>query len=116
MLKDLLEKAVHIPPAQYSRGKHWRGNSEEQRRQTSENRGPSQFRYELTAEDVKALEQVTLLEGETVEKGHGTYHAYKQHDEQIGYAEGKDAYWLRAELTGANGDEPTIHSHPRLKR
>ncbi len=116
MLEELLKNAVHIPPAQYSRAKHWRGNSEDQRRQNSENSGPSQFSYAMTAEDVKKLEPDTLLEGETIDKGDGTYHAYKEYSEQIGYADGEDAYWLRAELTGAHSGQPTVHSHPRLSR
>jgi hypothetical protein len=69
----------------------------------------------MTAEQVKELERETLLTGELIHKGSDTYHAYKEFSEQIGYDNGEDAYWLRAELTAANSGSPTIHSHPRRK-
>ncbi|MEQ9235910.1 eCIS core domain-containing protein [Coleofasciculus sp. E2-BRE-01] len=115
-LSAIVNKATHIPPAQYSRAKHWRGNSEEERRQNSANGGPGQFLYSMTPDTVRQLEKDTLLTGDVIDKGSGTYHAYKQFSQQIGYANGEDAYWLRAELTGANSGAPTIHSHPRLSR
>lgn len=112
----IVDKATHIPPSEYSRGKHWKGNWESERCQNSLNRGPSQFLYSMTSERVKELERETLLTGELIDKGSGTYHAYKEFPEQIGYDNGEDAYWLRAELTAANSDSPTVHSHPRRKR
>jgi hypothetical protein len=111
--KSLVDRATHIPPARYSRGKHWQGNSENERRKSSENGGPGQFLYSMKADDVKQMERETLLTGEVVDKGSGTYHAFKRFGNKIGYANGEDAYTLRAELTGGQSGAPTIHSHPR---
>lgn len=109
--RALVDRATHLPPAFYSRGKHWRGNSEEERRDNSRNNRPSQFRYSLTAADVERLERETLLTGDVIDRGSGTYHAFKKFDDSIGYDNGDEAYWLRAELSGG-----TIHSHPRRRR
>ena len=114
--KTIVDKARHVPPAQYNRGKHWKGKSEDERRASSKNNGPGQFLYSMTGSDVKQLERETLLTGEVIDKGSGTYHAFKQFDSVIGYANGKDAYWLRAELTSAESSAPTVHSHPRLSK
>jgi hypothetical protein len=110
--RALVNKATHIPPAQYSRGKHWQGNSEDQRRNSSKNGGPGQFLYSMTAKNVEELEKETLLEGEVNDKGSGTYHAFKTFSQKIGYTNGEDAHTLRAELTSAQ-TAPTVHSHPR---
>ena len=115
-LKQIINKAIHIPPSRYSHAKHWRGNSEEERRQNSANRGAGQFLYSMTPEQVKQLEKETLLTGQVIDKGGDTYHAYKQFSNPIGYADEQEAYWLRAELTGANSGSPSIHSHPRLSK
>ncbi|NET31805.1 MAG: hypothetical protein F6K19_07355 [Cyanothece sp. SIO1E1] len=88
-MEDLVKKALHIPPAKYSRGKHWRGTPEAQRRQYSENNGPSQFLYSMTVDDLKKLERDTLLESDVIDKGGGTYHAYKKYSDQVGYAKEK---------------------------
>ncbi|MBE9225436.1 DUF4157 domain-containing protein [Phormidium sp. LEGE 05292] len=111
--RTLVDKATHIPPARYSRGKHWTGNSEDQRRNSSANGGAGQFLYSMTADDVKQLERETLLTGEVTDKGGGTYHAFKTFSQKIGYTNGVDSYTLRAELTGAQSGAPTVHSHPR---
>jgi hypothetical protein len=100
-------QATHIPPQSYTRGKHWKGNSEQQRRSSSENSGPGQFLYSMTAARVQQLERETLLTGEIGREG-STYHAYKRFSVVIGYANGTEAYELRAELSGGS-----IHSHPR---
>jgi hypothetical protein len=113
---NIVNRATHIPPARYSRGKHWKGNSEDERRSSSRNGGPGQFLYSMTVDDVKQLERETLLTGEVVDKGNGNYHAFKNFEQVVGYANGEDAYWLRAELTGADSGAPTIHSHPRLSK
>ncbi len=112
---NLVNRAVHLPPYQYSRGKHCRGNSEDERQKNSMNNRPSQFLYSLTVDDIKELERQTFLQGEVIDKETGTYHAYKQFSEPIGYCNGQEAYWLRAELTDAFSEQPTIHSHPRLQ-
>lgn len=112
---DIVDSATHIPPSDYSRGKHWSGNSENERRQNSSNKRPSQFLYSMTAEQVKELERETLLTGERKDRGGGNYSSYKEFSEQVGYDNGEDAYGLRAELTSASGS-PAIHSHPRRRR
>lgn len=112
---DIVDSATHTPPSEYSRGKHWTGNSENERRQNSSNKRPSQFLYSMTAERVKELERETLSTGELKDRGGGNYSSYKEFSEQVGYDNGEDAYWLRAELTAANSGSPTIHSHPRRK-
>lgn len=74
--KIIVDKATHVPPAQYSRGKHWQGNSDDERRVSSKNRGAGQFLHSMSASDVKQLERETLLTGEVIDKGSGTYHAF----------------------------------------
>ena len=104
---DAVIRAAHISPQNYSRGKHWKGNSEQQRRSSSDNSGPGQFLYSITTARVQQLERKTLLTGEIGREG-STYHAYKRFGMVIGYANGVEAYELRAELSGGS-----IHSHPR---
>jgi hypothetical protein len=111
--KEIVDKAEHIPPADYSRGKHWQGTSEEERRQNSEKGGAGQFLYSMTASDVAVLERETLLTGDLMDKGSGTYHAFKTYGKPIGYANGEEAYTHRAELTSADTPQPFVHSHPR---
>jgi hypothetical protein len=106
--KALIESATHVPPAQYSGGKHWKGNSEEQRRKNSENNGAGQFLYSMTADRVAQLERETLLTGDVKDRGNGNYHAFKTFGSPIGYANGEKAYTLRAELSAGH-----VHSHPR---
>lgn len=116
-IKALLDKAEHVPPANYSRGKHWKGNSEEERRASSEGGGAGQFMYSLTASDVKEREREAFLTGELEEKGAGGYWAYKKFSKQIGYAEGEEAFLLRAEMTNVtSGGIPSVHSHPRQSK
>jgi hypothetical protein len=107
-----LYKANHVPPVSYSRAKHWRGNSEAERRDSSRNGGPGQFTYRLSAADVKALEREAFLTGELENRGGGRFFAFKQFSQVIGYDSGNDAHWLRAEMTPQND----IHSHPRESR
>ncbi len=111
-IKELLEKAYHIPPAEYSNAKHWRGNSEDQRRQNSEENRPGQFLYAFTAQKVKELERDAFLTGDIEDRGNGTYWAYKKFSKQIGYANGGNAYLLRAEMTNVGSGRPSVHSHP----
>ncbi len=111
-IAELVDKASHIPPRSYDGGKHWKGTSEEERRISSNEKGAGQFLHSMTAADVEKLERTTLLEGDLRDKGGGTYHAYMEHGEVVGYANGKKTKWLRAELTGA-AENPEIHSHPR---
>ncbi|MGA3523765.1 phage tail protein [Melissospora conviva] len=114
-LAQALPASEHVPPSAYSRAKHWRGGTEAERRANSS--GASQFVRSLTEDRVAALERDTLLTGEVVNKGGGTFHAYKEYAEQIGWERGRPAYWLRAELTGVDGEASRprgfIHSHPR---
>ena len=113
--KKHVDRAKHIEPKNYSRARHWKGDSEDERRANSENREPGQFLFSMTSARVKQLERETLLTGKVVDKGGGTYHAYKKLDIVVGYATGEETYWLRAELTGTKGGAPAIHSHPRPK-
>lgn len=115
-VKLLLEKATHVRPADYGRARHWKGNSEEQRRASSEERRPGQFLYSLTAEDVEALEKDAFLTGDIEDKGADGYWAFKTFTKQIGYAGGEDAFLLRAEMTNVGSGRPSIHSHPRLTK
>jgi hypothetical protein len=109
-----LRLSMHVPPSVYR--KHWRGTSDEERRQSSS--GASQFRYTLSEAEVAAYERDTLLTGQVENKG-GTFHAYKQYSVPLGWEKGRPAYWLRAELTGVDPDSATpkgsIHSHPRSR-
>jgi hypothetical protein len=59
------------------------------------------------------LERETLLTGDLMDKGSGTYHAFKTYGKPIGYANGEEAYTHRAELTSADTPQPFVHSHPR---
>src|SRR5215831_17873590 len=111
----LVEKARHIPPRSYSRGKHWQGMTDNERRENSRT-GASQFLASMTEVRVKHLEQDTLLTGEREYRGAGTYHVWKRHNEQIGWDSGQAAFWMRAELTGAQSSEPSVHSHPRQSK
>jgi hypothetical protein len=104
-----VDKATHVRPADYSGGKHWKGNSEDERKRSSSENG--QFMYSMTAERVAELEKETLLTGELVPRGNGAYHAFKTFPFQVGWDQGKKAYLLRAELSAGS-----IHSHPRLSR
>ena len=113
--RAVVDKAVHVPPARYSRAKHWRGNSDAERRQASMNGGPGQFLFSLSSEDVKQIEREALLTGERIDKGGGSLHCFKTFGKQIGWADGKEAYLLRAEMTSAD-TSPHVHSHPRLRK
>jgi Domain of unknown function (DUF4157) len=110
--RALVDRARHVPPAAYSSAKHWRGRTEDQRRDNSRNGGPGQFLASMTAEEVKQLERSTLLEG-TRGQGGSTVEARKRYDNPIGYAEGELAHWHLAAITAIDSGEPTIHSHPR---
>ncbi|MFL6075298.1 MAG: hypothetical protein ACJ73S_18060 [Mycobacteriales bacterium] len=110
--EEIVAKAQHVPPRLYSRGKHWQGRSDAERRQTSTT-GASQFVFAMTEARVAELERDTLLTGERQDRGAGTYHVWKRHGEQLGWDGGNEAFWLRAELTNANAGQPSVHSHPR---
>ncbi|HYH84223.1 MAG TPA: DUF4157 domain-containing protein [Pyrinomonadaceae bacterium] len=116
---ELLKKAHHTKPADYTGAKHWRGNSEDERRESStkeKGTGNGQFLYSLTAADVERLEKDAFLTGDIVERGADGYWAFKTFNEQIGYDKGKDAFLIRAEMTNVGSGTPEIHSHPRLTR
>jgi hypothetical protein len=102
-------KATHVKPADYSGAKHWRGNSDDERKENSKNN--AQFMFSMTPERVAELEKETLLTGELVPRGNGAYHAFKTFPFQVGWDQGKPAFLLRAELSAGS-----IHSHPRLSR
>ncbi|WP_205571167.1 hypothetical protein, partial [Streptomyces sporangiiformans] len=107
-----VNKATHIPPRSYSGGKHWKGTSEDERRNASRNGGAGQFMKSMGEGEVKQLEREALLDGKRVEKP-SVYYGWKRFGRQIGWANGKPAYVLRAEMTKTN--PPFIHSHPRLE-
>ena len=56
------------------------------------------------------LELLALQKGYIVKHRNGTYHAFLQFDKIIGYDEGVEVTWIRAEIT--NGDPWTRHGHP----
>jgi hypothetical protein len=106
---EIVDKATHIEPKDYSRGKHVQGTTEAQRQSNSAEGGPGQFSVELTAEQVKALERETLMNPDSIEQREdGGYHAFKTFETPIGYADGEESHTLRAELSGGS-----VHSHPR---
>ncbi|MFB6571595.1 hypothetical protein, partial [Streptomyces noursei] len=106
-----LDNATHIPPREYD-SKHWKGKTESERKNASMNGGPGQFMASMTEAEVKRLERDALLTGKRVTKAGVTY-GWKRFDRQIGWANGKPAFTLRAEMTTAV--KPSIHSHPRLE-
>ena len=106
----LVSQAYNMSPREYK--KHWQGKNDDERRQNSENGGPGQFLFSMTEEQVMDLQKDTLLTGEIGRSGGGTIHAFKTYSSQIGWASGKKAFTLRAELTGPKSQK-SIHSHPR---
>jgi hypothetical protein len=66
----------------------------------------------MSEQQVMDLQKDTLLTGTIGRAGAGTIHAFKTYSEQIGWANGKPAFTLRAELTGPRAKK-SIHSHPR---
>ena len=104
-----VDAATHVPPRAYSRGKHVRGTTDDERRENSNENG--QFIVGLSDADIAALERDTLLTGDLVPRGSGSYHAYKRFPTQVGWDQGRPAFVLRAELSA-----DSIHSHPRLNR
>ena len=109
--RSIVANARYISPALYD-AKHWKGNSEAERRANSVT-GDSQFRFRLTPNDVRELERTTLLRGDRENRGAGTIWAWMYFNEPIGYDKGKDAHWMRAEMTDMNSPTPSVHSHPR---
>ncbi|MGW7529150.1 eCIS core domain-containing protein [Streptomyces sp. NPDC054783] len=107
-----VDNAHHMPPREYSGGKHWKGKTDEARRNASRNGGAGQFSASLTEADVKKLEREAHLTGTRV-TSQGSVYGWKKFDFQIGWDNGEPAYWLRAELTDLDNETPTIHSHPR---
>ncbi|MFD7237148.1 hypothetical protein ACFWAT_17820 [Streptomyces syringium] len=121
--RQIVDRAKHQPPRLYGDAKHWKGKNDTERRKASMNKGAGQFIFSLTEGRVKEMERDTLLNGERVDKKHGTFHAFKEYDTQIGWDNGEKAHWLRAEITnldpndtGESKQEPAVHSHPRKKR
>jgi hypothetical protein len=108
-MDDLLNRSLHIRPRDYSRGKHVKGTTEAERRDSSKENG--QFLASLSDADIAAMERDTLLTGDLVDRGGGSFHAFKEFPAPIGYDQEQDAFLLRAELSAFR-----IHSHPRLKR
>lgn len=119
--RKTVDRAQHTAPRNYGDAKHWKGTSDSDRRNASGANG--QFLYSMTESQVKELERDALLSGERIEKDGGTFHAFKEFNQQIGWASEKKAYWMRAELTGVDpnlSEESTmigaVHSHPRLTK
>ena len=106
----LVASAHNMSPREYV--KHWKGKNDTERRENSKNNGPGQFLYSMTEERVMELQKDTLLTGEIGRSSGGTIHAFKTYSFQIGWANDKEAYTLRAELTGPKAKK-SIHSHPR---
>jgi hypothetical protein len=106
----LVAQAHNMSPKEYK--KHWSGKNEDERRENSENGGPGQFLYSMTGEEVMEMQKDALLTGEIGRSDGGTIHAFKTYSHQIGWANGKKAFTLRAELTGPKSKK-SIHSHPR---
>jgi len=116
--RALVDRATHKRPADYARGKHWKGTTEEQRRNNSSSSGggDGQFLASMTADQVKQLERSTLLEGEKEPRGASTTWTWKRYSTPIGYANGEPAHWHRAEITDISNPIPSVHSHPRASR
>lgn len=121
--REIVDRARHVPPRLYSDAKHWKGTDDDERRKASMPRKPGQFIYSLTEAQVAEMERDTLLHGERVDQGGGTFHAFKEFDDQIGWADGKKACWMRAEITDLDPEDSgeskkiaSIHSHPRRTR
>ncbi|WP_329030285.1 phage tail protein [Streptomyces sp. NBC_01423] len=121
--REIVDRAKHVAPRNYSDAKHWKGKNDAQRRDASKNGGAGQFIFSLTEARVVELERETLLGGERVDQGGGTYHAFKEFGEQIGWSNNEEAKWLRAEITdldpedyGKSTRQASVHSHPRLTR
>lgn len=55
--------------------KHWKGNSEEQRKQSSLNSGPGQYLYPLSNEEVIKMEKIAIQKG-TIQKKGSTYYFF----------------------------------------
>jgi hypothetical protein len=112
IIKELLGsgKAIHISPSTYR--KHWKGGTEAERRNSSEN-GDGQFLHSMSSADVEKLEREALLNPDRIEDKVNTYYAFKTFSKIIGYTNGKEAFTLRAEITAINSAKPFIHSHPR---
>ncbi len=108
-IAELVGAAIHVAPRNYSRGKHVKGTTEDERKESSKENG--QFLVGLSDAEVAALERDALLTGELVPRGGGAFHAYKRFDTPVGWDQGQPAYVLRAELSAGR-----IHSHPRLSR
>ncbi|MFC8624799.1 phage tail protein [Streptomyces anulatus] len=121
--RETVDRAKHIAPRNYADGKHWKGTNDVERRSASTPKKPGQFIYSIKEPHVKELERDTLLNGDRVYQGGGTFHAFKEFDQQIGWANDEKAHWMRAEITDVDPDFPedskkvgSIHSHPRLTR
>ncbi|MFF0434367.1 hypothetical protein ACFYU9_19320 [Streptomyces sp. NPDC004327] len=119
--KEAVNRARHVPPRLYSGGKHWQGTDDKQRRESSKDN--AQFAFSVKEPQVKELERDTLLNGERVYQGGGTFHAFKQFGIQVGWDGGEAAFWLRAEITDLDPANPeaskkpgSVHSHPRRAR
>lgn len=106
--QELLRAASHMPCSRYSGGKHCRGRTNEERRQNSRNGGPGQYFATLTDANITRLEQEALRQGRRVRRGEGAYHVFYRFAQPVGYADGQETNWIRAELSGR-----TVHSHPR---
>jgi len=108
-MEELLSRSAHVRPRDYSRGKHVKGVTEAERRESSKENG--QFLASLSDAQIAEMERDTLLTGDVIDRGGGSFHAYKEYPAPIGYDQEQDAFILRAELSAFR-----IHSHPRLRR
>ena len=124
-IRKTKDPATHIAASSYTRGKHVRGATNEERKASSmlsTGRGrrppPSQYLAELedgtkvtdatiTAWERKALQMAREGKGRVVGSG-STYHCYVDLEITIGYVNGTPTSVLRVEWSVGN-----VHSHPR---
>ena len=118
VIRALAEIAEYIPAKDYSNGKHSRGKDDNSRRENSIGSKPGQYYAESTASQQAAIEKETLQNGDCSDllSSTGTVHVYHSHRDYIGYANGEDTKYHRAELAGLGAGIPVVHGHPRPKK
>jgi hypothetical protein len=118
VIRALAEIAEYIPAKDYHKGKHSSGNNDDTRRKNSTGNGAGQYYFGSTASQQEAIEKETLQNGECSDllSSTGTIHVYHSHRDNIGYANGKDTNYHRAELTGLGAGIPIVHGHPRPRK
>lgn len=83
--------------------KHLQASTVDEAIEFSSNGGNAQYLPELSN---GGLEMMALQKGFVIEHG-GGYHAFAEFDQTIGYDNGEETSWIRAELTSG-----TYHGHP----